>query len=231
MERQTKTLFGTGGLWAVASNVWRQLTRPPTVQEQTIPESVPIEEPNSVPVQATQGTRAIQLPVDGDGAIFHRRYRVKIVDSKFMASALVREVGLRFNQLSPSALAEFEKVLVAIATLGIILDRAIEQHPYLANWSWFGFALFALSGLSFLWGSGRLALTGIVFAVGALNIVLATKSTPSSLSDIGTKLEPSRLVVANVLVFLAATGLVSQGMSVAIIGLLSVELWRLWLHP
>jgi Domain of unknown function (DUF1990) len=110
MERQTKTLFGTDGLWAVTNHLWRQLTQPPTVQEQTIPESVPIEEPNSVPVQATQGTRAIQLPVDGDGAIFHRRYRVKIVGSKFMASDLIREVGLRFNQLSPSALAEFEKV-------------------------------------------------------------------------------------------------------------------------
>jgi uncharacterized protein (UPF0548 family) len=110
MERQSKTLFGTGGLWAVASNVWRQLTRPPTVQEQNISESLPIEEPNAVPVQATQGTRAIQLPGDGDGATFHRRYRVQIAGSKFMASALVREVGLRFNQLSPSALAEFEKV-------------------------------------------------------------------------------------------------------------------------
>jgi Domain of unknown function (DUF1990) len=110
VERQIKTLFGAGGLWAVANNFWRQLTQPPTVNEQIIPEAVPVEEPNAVPIRSTQGTRAVQLPVDGDGAIFHRRYRVQIAGSKFTASALIREVGLRFNQLSPSALAEFEKV-------------------------------------------------------------------------------------------------------------------------
>jgi hypothetical protein len=121
-------------------------------------------------------------------------------------------------------------ILVAVVTLGIILDRALEHHPYLANWSWFGFVTYALVGLYLLWSSGWLALTGIVFALGTLNIVLALRSTPRSLSDIGTKLEPSRLVVANVLVFLAAIGLASQGMPVAIVGLLAVGLWRLWLH-
>jgi uncharacterized protein (UPF0548 family) len=110
MERQSKTLFGAGGLWAVANHFWRQLTQPPTVNEQIIPEAVPVEEPNAVPIRATQGTRAVQMPVDGDGATFHRRYRVQIAGSKLTASALIREVGLRFNQLSPSALAEFEKV-------------------------------------------------------------------------------------------------------------------------
>jgi uncharacterized protein (UPF0548 family) len=110
MERQSKTLFGAGGLWAVANNFWRQLTQPPTVNERIIPEAVPVEEPNAVPIRATQGTRAVQMPVDGDGATFHRRYRVQIAGSKLTASALIREVGLRFNQLSPSALAEFEKV-------------------------------------------------------------------------------------------------------------------------
>jgi hypothetical protein len=158
-----------------------------------------------------------------------------------MARVMTRSTGLAATVFDAAALVavalgsvlvdpRVAVILVAIATLGILLDRALGHHPYLANWSWFGFALFAFSGLYFLWGSGRLALTGIVFAVGALNIVLATKSTPSSLSDIGTKLEPSRLVVANVLVFLAATGLASQDLPIAIIGLLSVELWRLWLH-
>ena len=109
MQRQSKTLFGAGGLRAVANNVWRQLTQTPTVEEQNISEAVAVEQPKAVPMQAT-GTRAVQLPVDGDGAIFHRRYRVEIAGSKFTSSALIREVGLRFNQLSPSALAEFEKV-------------------------------------------------------------------------------------------------------------------------
>ena len=109
MQRQSKTLFGAGGLRAVANNLWRQLTQPPTVEEQNIPEAVAVEQPKAVPMQAT-GTRAVQLPADGDGAIFYRRYRVEIAGSKFTSSALIREVGLRFNQLSPSALAEFEKV-------------------------------------------------------------------------------------------------------------------------
>jgi uncharacterized protein (UPF0548 family) len=110
MERQTKTLFGAGGLRAIANNLWQQLTQPPTVHEQIISEAAPVEEPNAVPLRVSHGTRAIQLPVDGDGAIFHRRYRVEIAGSKFTAPALIREVGLRFNQLSPTALAEFEKV-------------------------------------------------------------------------------------------------------------------------
>jgi Domain of unknown function (DUF1990) len=110
MERQSKTLFGAGGLRAVANNFWRQLTRPSAIQEKVIPEAVAVKQPKSVPMRSTHGTRATQLPVDGDGAAFHRRYRVQIAGSKFTASALIREVGLRFNQLSPSALAEFEKV-------------------------------------------------------------------------------------------------------------------------
>jgi uncharacterized protein (UPF0548 family) len=110
MERQSKSLFGAGGLRAVANNVWQQLTRPPAIHEKTIPEGVAVEQPNAVPMRSTHGTRAIQLPVDGEGASFHRRYRVQIAGSKFTASALIREVGLRFNQLSPTALAEFEKV-------------------------------------------------------------------------------------------------------------------------
>jgi uncharacterized protein (UPF0548 family) len=110
MDRQTKTLFGAGGLRAVANNLWRQLSRPPTIQEQEIPEAVLVEQPNAVPVRSTNGARAVQLPVDGDGAIFHRRYCVQITGSRLTSLALIREVGLRFNQLSPSALADFDKV-------------------------------------------------------------------------------------------------------------------------
>jgi hypothetical protein len=160
-----------------------------------------------------------------------------------MARVITRSTGLAATVFDAAALLavalgsglidpQVAVILVAIATLGIILDRALEHHPYLANWSWFGFATYALVGLYFLWSSGTwLVLTGIVFTVGTLNIVLTSKFTPSSLSDIGTRLEPSRLVVASVLVSLAAIGLASQGMSVALVGLLSVGLWRLWLHP
>lgn len=110
MQRQTKTIFGAGGLRAVANHFWRQLTQPPRIAEQIIPEAAAVEQPNAIPLRASHGTRAIQLPVDGDGASFHRRYRVQIAGSKFTSSALIREVGLHFNQLSPTALAEFEKV-------------------------------------------------------------------------------------------------------------------------
>jgi hypothetical protein len=160
-----------------------------------------------------------------------------------IARAMTRSTGLAATTLDAAALVavalgsgllepRVAMILVAAATLEIILDRALEHHPYLANWSWLGYMSFALTALYFLWSSGTwLALTGIVFAVGALNIVLATKFTPNSRSDLGTRLEPSRLVVATVLVSLAAIGLASQGLPIAIVGLLSVSLWRLWLHP
>ena len=160
-----------------------------------------------------------------------------------IARTMTRSTGLRATALDAAALfavalgsglvdPRVGVILVAVATLGIVLDRALERHPRLANWSWFGFASFALTGLYFLWSSGTwLALTGIVFAVGTLNVVLALKSTPSSSSDLGTALEPSRIVVANLLVSLAATGLAGHGLPLAIIGLLTVGLWRLWLCP
>jgi hypothetical protein len=108
MKQQINSLFGAGGFWAVVNNFWRRLIRPPTIEEQ-IPEAMPMEQPSIVPI-ATHGTRAVQLPVDGDGALIHRRYSVQIAGSRLTASALIREVGLRFSQLTPGALAEFEKV-------------------------------------------------------------------------------------------------------------------------
>jgi hypothetical protein len=123
-------------------------------------------------------------------------------------------------------------VLVALAALSIILDRALEHHPYLANWCWFGFASFAFTGFCLLLNSGTwLLLTGFVFCIGTLGVVLSLRSTPSSRSDTGTKLEPARIVVANMLGALAMTALASQGMPVAIVGLLAVGLWRLWTYP
>lgn len=160
-----------------------------------------------------------------------------------MARVMTRSTGLAATTLDAAALLavglstglvnpHVAMILVAVATLGIILDRAFEHHPYLSNWCWFGFASLALTALYFLWSSGTwLVLTGIVFAVGTLNFVLALRSTPNSRSDIGTRLEPSRLAMTCMLVFLAATGLASQGLPVAILGLLAVGLWRLWLYP
>jgi hypothetical protein len=158
------------------------------------------------------------------------------------ARLMTRSTGLAATALDAAALfavalgsglvsSEVAAILVAVAALGIILDRAFEHHPYLANWCWFGFASFALTAFYFFWTSGPwLALTGIVFAIGTLNFMLALKSIPFSSSDLGTKLEPSRLAVATVLVFLAGTGLASQGLPLAMIGLLAVGLWRLWMH-
>jgi hypothetical protein len=42
--------------------------------------------------------------------LFHRRYSVQIAGSRLTSVALIREVGLRFGQLTPAALADFEKV-------------------------------------------------------------------------------------------------------------------------
>ena len=176
--------------------------------------------------------------------VFKDVFLAAITTGSMMVSARVmtRSTGLAATALDAAALfavalgsglvnPQVAAILVAVATLGIVLDRAFDHHPYLANWCWFGFASFTLTGFYFLWSSGSwLALTGIVFALGTLNFVLALKSIPISSSDQGTKLEPSRLAMATVLVFLAAIGLASQGLPVVIMGLLAVGLWRLWMH-
>jgi hypothetical protein len=159
-----------------------------------------------------------------------------------IARVMTRSTGLAATALDAAALfvvafgsglvnPQVAVILVVVATLGIVLDRAFEHHPYLANWCWFGFATFALTALYFFWSSGPwLALTAVVFAVATLNFMLSLRSNPKSLSDLGTRLEPSRIAVANVFVFLAATGLANHGLPFAIVGLLTVGLWRLWLH-
>ena len=160
-----------------------------------------------------------------------------------IARALTRSTGLGATALDVATLfavalgsglidPQVGVILVAVATLGIAVDRALEQHPYLGNWRWFGFTLFAFIGAYFVWRSGPwLAPTGFVLALGTLNIVLALNSEPSSRSDRGTRFEPSRFIVANLLVSLAATALISHGLPLAIVGLLAVGLWKIWPHP
>jgi hypothetical protein len=121
-------------------------------------------------------------------------------------------------------------LLLLTATIAsIILDRVLAHHSYLANRTDFGLAFCGLTALFILWNSGPWqTLTGVTIILGTVNIFLTFRSPHTSRADTGIKLEPSRLVVAKMLIWATATGLASQGKTVGVVAVLAVGLWSLW---
>jgi hypothetical protein len=52
-----------------------------------------------------------QLPEDGAGPLFHRRYRARIRDSKYSPQELMRLVSAAPDRVAPTEFASFQKVL------------------------------------------------------------------------------------------------------------------------
>lgn len=98
-------LFGEKNPLTLLADLWRWVFERHRIESTRIEEAVPMLPP--APIQATFGTRALQL--DGEGALYQRRYAVSMTGVGLSPPALIRSVGLNFAALSPSALADFEK--------------------------------------------------------------------------------------------------------------------------
>jgi hypothetical protein len=72
------------------------------------PGSAEADSPPAVPERVSR--EELQRPEDGAGPLFHRRYRVRIVDPRVRAEQLMSELTSDLNQASPSEFARFEKV-------------------------------------------------------------------------------------------------------------------------
>lgn len=65
--------------------------------------------PRPVPARLTRGGQPVQLPGDGHGPLFHRRYAVDIAGAQLGAEELMARVKANIADFSPSLLAKFEK--------------------------------------------------------------------------------------------------------------------------
>lgn len=93
----------------VGAAVWLFVRSRHNVRELTTERNMSREKPVAVPRELQADSEMLQLPADGDGPLFHRRYRVDIAHSKRPADDLMREMQHDINLFSPQALASFTK--------------------------------------------------------------------------------------------------------------------------
>lgn len=65
--------------------------------------------PRPVPARLTRGGQPVQLPGDGHGPLFHRRYAVEFAGGTLGAEELMARVKADIGAFSPRLLAHFEK--------------------------------------------------------------------------------------------------------------------------
>lgn len=108
-NRRTLLAALFGGLVLLALLAWYRVSRP-AVREHTstVPRST--EQPRAVPQELHEWDGvALQLPSDGVGPLFHRRYRADIAHPKLSAEQLMRRVKANLRSFSPRTLADFRK--------------------------------------------------------------------------------------------------------------------------
>jgi Domain of unknown function (DUF1990) len=100
--------LATAGLWpfGIALTSWHYMWRTTPMHRS--------EEPGSradLPPPLPSGVRRdeLQLPADGAGPLFHRRYEARIREPRLEAEALIELVGRDPNQASPTEFARFHR--------------------------------------------------------------------------------------------------------------------------
>jgi len=92
----------------VALTSWRYLWRTTPLYRDEVEGNLEKDSPPSFPPGLEHSE--IQTPDDGAGPMFHRRYRVRIRDSKLSANELVQAVAAEPDSVSPSEFATFRKL-------------------------------------------------------------------------------------------------------------------------
>jgi hypothetical protein len=102
--------LATAARWplGIALTSWRYMWRTTPMRRSEEPGSAEADSPPAVPERVSR--EELQPPEDGAGALFHRRYRVRIADPRVRAEQLMSELTSDLNRASPSEFARFEKV-------------------------------------------------------------------------------------------------------------------------
>jgi Domain of unknown function (DUF1990) len=100
----------TASRWpvGVALTSWRYLWRTTPLYRDEVEGSLETDSPPPLPAELQRSE--IQTPEHGAGALFHRRYRVRIRDSELSADQLVRAVAADPDSVAPSEFATFRKL-------------------------------------------------------------------------------------------------------------------------
>jgi Domain of unknown function (DUF1990) len=92
----------------VALTSWRYMWRTTPLHRDEVEGSLEVDSPPPMPAELDRF--GIQTPDDGAGAMFHRRYRVRIRGSELSADELVQAVAAEPDSVSPSEFATFRKL-------------------------------------------------------------------------------------------------------------------------
>src|SRR5215204_5982824 len=92
----------------VALTSWRYLWRTTPLHRDEVAGSLEVDSPPPLPAELQRSE--VQMPGDGAGPLFHRRYRVRIRASDLSADELVRRVAGDPDSVAPSEFATFRKL-------------------------------------------------------------------------------------------------------------------------
>lgn len=101
--------LATAALWpsGIALTSWHYMWRTtPMHREET--EGSSADRPPPLPAGFARSE--LQLPEDGVGPLFHRRYAARIREARLTAEQLVERIGADPNRVSPTEFARFRKV-------------------------------------------------------------------------------------------------------------------------
>jgi hypothetical protein len=102
--------LATAGRWplGVALTSWRYLWRTTPLYRDEVEGNLESDSPPALPAEVQHDE--IQIPKDGAGPLFRRRYRVRIRSSDLSAEELVRRVAAEPDSVAPSEFATFRKL-------------------------------------------------------------------------------------------------------------------------
>lgn len=109
----------------VIGQLLHRLVRP--VHEQVTDQPISGEQPSTIPAHLMWDGVPLQLPADGVGPLFHRRYWVDIARPKASAKALMEVVQRDVATFAPAELAKFEKVTGSPDAMALGDEYAIEM--------------------------------------------------------------------------------------------------------
>ncbi len=102
--------LGTAARWpvGVALTSWRYMWRTTPMHRDEVEGSSAADAPPALPAAVDRSE--IQLPEDGAGPLFRRRYRTRIREGGLTPAELIREVSADPDVVAPSEFASFQKV-------------------------------------------------------------------------------------------------------------------------
>lgn len=101
----------TAARWpvGVALTSWRYMWRTTPIHRREEPGDFQVDRPPAIPADVSH--EEIQGLREGAGAMFHRRYRIRVRDTAMQPVELIERVSADLDAVAPTEMASFQKVL------------------------------------------------------------------------------------------------------------------------